>query len=802
MRCSPRSVARPLPGGADLPRASAEEESIPARRALPGILVLSAAVLLLEVALTRVFAVVLWSHLAPMVVGTALFGFGLSGLWAHFTGRLREPAHLCLAFAVGVCLLLVVVDRVPLELWNVEARRAELGWVALGMYLAALLIPFFAAGLAVVRLFERAEVPPARLYAADLAGAAVGTGAMVPLLPLVFGEGALVTAAAAGSLAAACLGRSRTLRGASLALAAGLAIASPWTHSVVSLLPHQTKREYNRDARAGRLLHTEWSALSRVDVAKMLPGIHRIWIDGGTNESAMFAHPDRYFGKEIWRRHSAFLPYFLKGPHGLGRVLIIGPAGGKEVYFALAGGARHVDAVEMDPGVVRVVSRRFDGFLRGLYRDPRVHLVNDEGRAFLRSRDELYDVIQSVNNYTPVALASGALNLSEAFLFTKEAFHEYLDHLSEGGLLAFHRGTTLRLAALAAEVLEERGVAEPGRRLAILAGEVPHFDTVLVKNGEFTADELARLREVARARGTEVLYLPGGEGGSPLYTEIVESPTRSALYRRYGVNLAPPTDDWPFLDHALQFGKRKLPPELPGEFHYYEKLKWWKRIPRGDLAYVAILGESAFFGLLLVGLPLSAARLRRGLSPRGGVLAYFGALGAAFIVVELCLMKHVVLFLGHPAYSISTVLVVLLAGAALGSGISQRIRRLRSAVACLIALLVAEAALAGWVFHIALGLGFAARVAVAAVLLAPLAVAMGIPFPAGLRRLKAAAPEQIPLAWGMNGYGTVVGSGLATFLAVFFGFRVTYLVACGLYALAAASFPSDLERLQGRGPDP
>jgi hypothetical protein len=171
---------------------------------------------------------------------------------------------------------------------------------------------------------------------------------------------------------------------------------------------------------------------------------------------------------------------------------------------------------------------------------------------------------------------------------------------------------------------------------------------------------------------------------------------------------------------------------------------------------------------------------------------YFGTLGAAFVVVELCLMKSVVLFLGSPAYSISAVLFVLLAGAAVGSLWSERLARPGRCLAALVAVLLAESVAMPAVFRACLGLEFAGRLAVAAGLLLPLAVAMGLPFPTAFRILRRRAPGQLPFAWAMNGYGTVVGSGLTVFLAVSFGFRATYLAAALAYALAGLAFPGDL----------
>ena len=101
------------------------------------------------------------------------------------------------------------------------------------------------------------------------------------------------------------------------------------------------------------------------------------------------------------------------------------------------------------------------------------------------------------------------------------------------------------------------------------------------------------------------------------------------------------------MENFLQFGKRELAPGTPIEFVHRNNEKWRGIIPRGDFPYFAILVESAVLGLLFVGLPL-LLRARQSVRVPGflGILAYFAALGFAFIVIEICLMKRYVLFLG------------------------------------------------------------------------------------------------------------------------------------------------------------
>jgi len=144
-------------------------------------------------------------------------------------------------------------------------------------------------------------------------------------------------------------------------------------------------------------------------------------------------------------------------------------------------------------------------------------------------------------------------------------------------------------------------------------------------------------------------------------------------------------------------------------------------------------------------------------------------------------MQRLTLFLGQPLYAIAVVLSSFLVFGGLGSGASARVRSDR--VPLLVALLALVALVIARVLpNVALGLPDAAKIAISVALVAPLAFAMGMPFPIGLRRL---AEADIPWAWGINGTASVLSSMIATLVAVHFGFSVLVALAALLYAGAA-----------------
>ena len=149
---------------------------------------------------------------------------------------------------------------------------------------------------------------------------------------------------------------------------------------------------------------------------------------------------------------------------------------------------------------------------------------------------------------------------------------------------------------------------------------------------------------------------------------------------------------------------------------------------------------------------------------------------------EIAAMQRLVLLFGHPVYAFAATLATFLVFAGIGSGVAARLDAARSdevglrwwrmdridLVVLAIAGLATLHALAGpWLLSVGgAGLGAIPRAVLAVALIAPLAFAMGLPFPLVLARLRTAAPVLVPWAWGVNGCASVMAAVLAGLLAM------------------------------------
>src|SRR5437867_10826295 len=156
----------------------------PDKRHLAGVALVSCTLLMTELALTRIFSVVMYYHFAFLAISIALFGLSASGVVAYVirgvlsrfeTGRLLSAASLL--FAAGTIVSLFVLVRLRVALNYSPANLARM----LTIYLLAA-VPFFTGGFVITLAVSRLAGRIHAVYAADLIGAASGCIILIPLL--------------------------------------------------------------------------------------------------------------------------------------------------------------------------------------------------------------------------------------------------------------------------------------------------------------------------------------------------------------------------------------------------------------------------------------------------------------------------------------------------------------------------------------------------------------------------------------------------------------------------------------------
>ena len=128
-------------------------------------------------------------------------------------------------------------------------------------------------------------------------------------------------------------------------------------------------------------------------------------------------------------------PYERSPENSLDNVLIIGAGSGSDVAIALSKGAKHIDAVDIDPRIMEIGQEKNPDHP---YDDPRVTRHVNDGRAFLETTDTKYDLILFALPDS-LALVTGASQIRlESFLFTEQALTAAREHLTDDGSFSMY----------------------------------------------------------------------------------------------------------------------------------------------------------------------------------------------------------------------------------------------------------------------------------------------------------------------------------------------------------------------------
>jgi hypothetical protein len=774
---------------------------IPERTLLVGLGLTSFATLLLELALTRLFSVVLFYHFAFLAISIALLGLGAGGVFAYlFKNRLARTdtralaARLCIDSSVLVFVALEVILYIPVALTVTGRNFLNLS----ALYVAAAL-PFFLTGLLFSVVFARETWRVSRLYGADLGGGALACLAVVPLLNWIGGPNTILAAAVMMAAAAMVWAGSSGVRkvAGALVLAFVTLIAANHSNRLIDVV--YAKGMFRDPA---WVEFARWNALSRVEVDRQ-GRAKTIVIDADASTYIMNCDLAHWHDTD-WEGNLMSAPPALANVlRPRGEFAIIGPGGGVDVLRAVANGSPSVTGIEINPIIANTIMRgRYAAYAQHLYERPEVHIHVTDGRSYLRSTTQMFDVVQMTLVDTWASTAAGAFALSENNLYTVEAFREYFEHLKPDGMVAITRWEfrepreALRVVAVAMQALHGLGVANPAHNFIVASEGALDEDgipvVVLAKKTAFTPEEESAVQaHFEKYDEIDPLYLPSQPGHSP-FADLIASNDPKGFAQTYAYNVSPVTDNAPFFFFTLKAG------QILGPHALRHGIDW--KVNLGVLVLILVLVISLVAVLAFLILPLALHGGRHSPLP----LLYFVAVGLGYILVEIAFIQRFVLFLGHPTYALTVVIFLLMLSSGAGSLLSRRwLPRTELAwmpIALVIVALVADVfflprGLAAWI-----GLAFGYRLMVSGVLLVPLGFVMGMPFPTGLRALAARAVIDVPSgaagednavewAWAMNAAASVLGSVLAIVVAIQFGLTVT--LACGVaaYLLALLMLP-------------
>ena len=760
--------------------------------ALAAVFLISLSILVFEIALTRIFSIMLSYHFVFAIVSAAMLGLGLGGfLFTWLRGSARGGAIWTGALVYSLSLAASVVLILTLPIVGSSGLSGVRTWV----YIALAIVPFAAGGFAVSGLFRRFPEGSSLLYGADLTGAAAGALAVVPAMDAWGGVNVVFLAASVAAGGALLLGLPHLRRVvpavAALFVFAGLFVAFAGAGSgpgvPIANDPNKEMQGMLADPSLNaRVVESRWSSFGRTDLvaSDALPNEMTIFVDGAAG-SAMFnldvLENDRQARMRLDMHSGESFPFPLLKPRDKRSALILGPGGGRDVAVALLGGVKQITAVEVNPDVVKLV-RQYSAFNGGIYSGrPGVTAIVGDGRNFVRTTDKRYDLIMAAIPVTKSSRSVDGYALTENGLFTVEAMGEYLDRLNPDGRLVFVAHNDVEIYKLIAIVLAAYrawGVseAEAMRHLYTVGSEM--MPALVVQKQAVTISEAnvihPRLHELGFDKGATFVPLIAQQtaGARRMFDQALVdisagSLSMATIAKDANVDLRPATDDRPF-------------------FYKYER-----GLPSPFGVFAVVLALTVVVLGVLVALPRKAGSVSRGFVgqlreiPRlKGYLVIFFALGVGYMVIEIAFFQKLSPFIAQPQTALTVLLFALLLGSGIGSLLTSLIPRSKQHVAAV----PLSICVAGLVV-----------ILVVVMLVFPLGVLMGCLFPLAVRGLSADGLEgHTALLWGVNGAASVLGSALAMIIGVSWGFSSALFLGAAIYLGVAALFARFAMSTRGR----
>ncbi|MCC6648749.1 MAG: hypothetical protein IT374_24690 [Polyangiaceae bacterium] len=780
--------------------APAPTKSLPARA---GFALVTASLLLAEIALTRVFSGTIGYYFAFMSISVAMLGLGAGSLWVTLRDVALHPDARAGRAAVGLGVTAVAATLLYLRFYpamGAPGATSQLAYVGL---FAALFVPFLLGGVVISVVFEAGRAEFGKLYAIDLLGAAAGCVVAAPLLDRVPAPKAMIVIGALAALAGPLFLLGAGARRQAAVAAAALVVGFGGAYAGLSG-SELFACKVIRNAPLTDLVHDEWNDFSRVIVKK---GNFYTW---GLSQRYEKAHDKQYdlliegvAGTQIQKydgQHIKELDFFewdiSSMPHVLrprGSTLVLGVGAGFDVMMAKYFDKSPIVGVEVNPLVGKTVNETFGAYSGRPYLQPGVTIHYENARTYVKRDKARYDIVTVTWVDSGAATGAGAFALTENYLYTVDAFRDYIARLSDDGVLAFMRARyspdydAIKGIGIAVEALRSLGVKDPERCVVVSSVKSPHFGWrelthVMVKTKPFTPEELAKVDELRGRLWFGNLYTPGRADNDAPITRLVVDRDREAVYASFPFDMEPNHDDRPF----------------------YFFLRAGQGRPAGNDVLILRQAMVTLFVLIAAFLVVPLARLLKkgALSPAeiAAPSAYFSLLGLGFMLVEMKLLQQSVLVVGNPTLSLAAVLAALLVSTGLGALYANRLakapdvrRRAASAFGALLVVLTIALVTAEPIANALTGFELPVRTLGLVVAIFPMGFLLGCPLPLGMSTL-GDKKGLVAWSWGMNGMLGVAGTAVATYVAIHLGLRAAFVLGMACYVVAGALFLGVLSR--------
>ncbi|MBC8383684.1 MAG: hypothetical protein H8E22_07800 [Candidatus Cloacimonetes bacterium] len=783
----------------------------------------SLTILCYEIILTRIFAITQWYNLASIIISVALLGFGASGTMIlllkpyieRYYNKFIQIALILYPFTL--CTGFIIFCKIHFNPFEVGIDPNQ-PFILL-LYFLILGIPFFfgafVIGLALMKF------PIGKTYFSNLVGSGIGALSVV-LISYLFHPFSILIGitiiAFIGAIIFSFNFQKQTLLSSRKKQPGKQTIITLTISIIIILLFYfsfdllNLKRisQYKSLSKTlllpnSKILDERYSPLGLVQVVQadglrstvglsflsteQVPIQKGIFFDG---EAMSAITPFKADKKDIeyLNQIPSSLPYFLLDETHKNRILIVGVGGGEGLLKALLHDFQHIDGLELNRDVISLMKNEYADFSGNIY--SKVNIINKEARGYIKTTEKQYNLIEISMLDTYNAAASGVYALNETYLYTLESIQDFYKQLEDDGLLAITRWVVnpprnnLKLLNTSIKALENLGIEDIGKQIIYIRSI--QSTTLVISKKPFSKEQISSAKEFCKSRLFDICYYDGIKPDEvnrfiklkePIYflaAQNLLSDRSSQFIEDYEFDIKIATDNSPYfynsfkfkmLKYLIRYGTDKIP-----------FTEW------GYLLLILILIPVVIISFILIVLPLLLMKkIRENLNLR--TISYFSLIGIGFFFIQMPLIQKLILFLSHPTYSLSVIISSMLIFSGIGSYFSDRIfkekRRIFYSVIIIGLLTLIYLLNFHYIFQLFMNKSEIIKILVTVILILPLGFFMGIPFPQGLKIIKELNINNVPWAWSINGFFSVISIILATLFAILFGFRVVFIIAIICY---------------------
>jgi len=771
---------------------------MPSRKIFITIFLSSFSALAFEITLTRVFSISLWYHFAFMVISIAMLGIGASGTLLTIYPKLKRLSNIGiygLLLGISIINCYIASNLIPFDPVRLSWDRIQIFYISL--YYMTLSIPFFFTGLIIGTAFSVMSENAGIVYGSDLSGAGLGSIAILFLMYILSLERIVFILSSIAVTGAFITGGKRIKTASAILLAINISILIASPEIIRPRMSQYKGLQIALGYPGAEHIKTYYSPYAQIDVFKspavrFAPGLSLRYLDPLPDQIGIAIDGEEvnaitYAGDKKSLGFLRYLPSAL--PYEIGKrddVLIIEPRGGLQTLMARYYESKSIANIESNPLMIKIIRDEFKEFSRGIYN---TNTFSGIGRTWLKTSEKKFDIIDiQALSTTP----SDTFGVAEDYRFTVEAFKEYLNHLKPDGFLSVNLfilpppRIELRILNIIVRAMEKMGIKDVEKHIAAIRS----WGTIgiLVKKTELSPKDKDKIREFSKRRHFDLIHYPGiKEDETNIYVKmpsneyasafrnLLDPESRRLFIGNYLFDIKPVYDIKPFFNYFLRLKNIKPIYEVMGR-------KWQYFIEEGYLL-IAVFMQVLALSIIIILMPIpSLLKVKL----KVGFLPYFALLGTGFMFIEISLIQKMILPLGNPSHAVASVLASLLISSAIGSLLSQRFSRLRSPYIVLL-ISVVTIALSFLLPSISNGISLHPlyfKIAMIFLMLLPMGLCIGIPFPLGLKILGEREPSLIPLAWAINGCFSVLAPILTIILAMEIGFKAVLWLGGGVYIMA------------------